>query len=341
MNYSDIINKNKNELPAERKWWAKFAFHYTDITNALSIIQSETLYSRLYAQRGHLMVNDNASYQVIDMTDSGVQSYVRFYFRPLTPTQYYNEGYKHPKLRYDSDPNANVPVPVFFAFNLEKLLRDPAVRFSQFSQAGYGDETYSGVEDFASLPFDKIYSDGFVEDDVRKYRHAELLYPKEYPIMQSLEAILCRNEFEQSMLLSLLRKNNEKLFYKYKSYIKVCRENMFEKNGLFLQNMRLDNNKFSITFSDTYQKRKYVERMMQKIGIESLAPVKMCFSFEWKNSKQTILESKSVEIDCDYQKPERIVFYVSPIERAMTLSVIVRCFGDLIGYKEFILTDIF
>ena len=105
--------------------------------------------------------------------------------------------------------------------------------------------------------------------------------------------------------------------------------------------MRLDNNKLSITFSDTYQKRNYVERMMQKNGIESLDPVKMCFSFEWKNSKQTILENKSVGIDCDYQRTERIVFNVSPIERAMTLSVTVHCFGDLIGYKEFILTDIF
>ena len=341
MNFSEIINKNKNNISNERKWWVMFAFHYTDITNALNIIQSETLYSRLYAQKEHLMINDNASYQVIDMTDSSIQSYVRFYFRPLTPTQYYNEGYKHPKLRYDSDPNANVPIPIFFAFNLEKLLNDPVVRFSKLSQAGSGDETYSGVEEFASLPFDKIYSFGFAEEEVRKYRHAEILYPKEYPIMQSLEAILCRNEFEQSMLLSLLRKNNEKLFYKYKPFIKVCKENMFENNGLFLQNMQLDNNKISITFSDTYQKRNYIERMMQKYNIDYLDNLKMYFSFEWKNSKQTLLEKKFIEIDFDYQKTEGLVFNVSHIDKATSLCVTVRCGGDLIGYKEFILTDIF
>ena len=68
------------------------------------------------------MRNDNASRQVIDMTNSGVVSKVRFYFRPLTPTQHYNEGYKHPALRYDQDENANVPVPIFLLFDLEKLL---------------------------------------------------------------------------------------------------------------------------------------------------------------------------------------------------------------------------
>lgn len=341
MNYLEIINNNKNNLPDERKWWAKFAFHYTDITNALSIILSETLYSRLSAKKERLMKNDNASYQVIDMTNSNVQSFVRFYFRPLTPTQYYNEGYKHPSLRYDMDSNANVPVPIFFAFNLEKLLKDPDIRFSKGSQAGYRESTYSGVESFALLPFDKIYSNGIVDEETLKCRHAELLYPNKYPIYQSLEAILCRNEFEQSMLLSLLRKNNEKLFYKYKPLIKVCKENMFEKNGLYLHSIRLDDNKLSITFSDNYKKKAYIERMMKKNSVESLVPVKLFILFEWKNSKQIILENKSIEIDCDYQNTGGFVFTVPKIDKATSLNVTIYCYNDLIGFKEFVLTDIF
>lgn len=337
MTFSEIISRNYSIVPV--KWWTKFAFHYTDISNALSILQSETLYSRLCAKEEHLMKNDNASYQVIDMTASNAQSYVRFYFRPLTPTQYYNEGYKHPQLRYCNDPNANVPIPVFFAFNLEKLLNDPKVNFSETSQAGHGSMMKSGEEEFEKLSFDKIYSDGYVDDEMLKYRHAELLYPNSYSICNSLEAILCRNEFEQSMLLSLLRNANEKLFYKYKSLIKVCREKMFEKNGLFIQDIRLDGNKISFSFADTYEKQRYTNAMLKRNGIETLEPVKMLFTFEWRNARQT-LKQASIESTLDYQKTGGVVFTLPIVDRATFICVEVSSFGDRIGYKEFVLTDI-
>ncbi len=338
MTFSEIVNRNQLTVPV--KWWTKFAFHYTDISNALSILQSETLYSRLYVQEEHLMKNDNASYQVIDMTASNAQSYVRFYFRPLTPTQYYNEGYKHPQLRYCNDPNANVPVPVFFAFNLEKLMNDPKVRFSGLSQAGHGSIMRAGEEEFAKLPFDKIYSDGYADDEIIKYRHAELLYPNSYSISNSLEAILCRNEFEQSMLLSLLRKTNEKMFYKYKPLIKVCREKMFEKNGLFIQDIRLSGKTISFSFADTYEKQRYTNLMLQKNGIKTLEPIKTLFSFEWHNTRQ-ILKKVSIESTLDYQKTGGFVFTLPMVDKATFMSVEVLAFGDLIGYKEFALTDIF
>lgn len=107
---------------------------------------------------------------------------------------------------------------------------DPNIKFSEMSQAGNGAPMLCGEKSFTELSFEKIYSDGFVDEDILKYRHAELLYPNSYEINNSLEVILCRNEFEQSMLLSLLRRENEKLFYKYKPMIKVCREKLFEKN---------------------------------------------------------------------------------------------------------------
>ncbi|MGN1398572.1 MAG: DarT ssDNA thymidine ADP-ribosyltransferase family protein, partial [Erysipelotrichaceae bacterium] len=136
MTYRDIIENNKKISAVS--WWVNFAFHYTDVSNAVNILKTGKLFSRMKAENSNLMVNDNASRQVIDMTVSGVQSYVRFYFRPLTPTQYYNEGYKHPQLRFHGEDNANIPVPIFFAFNLEKLLNDGNTQFSNLSQAGYG-----------------------------------------------------------------------------------------------------------------------------------------------------------------------------------------------------------
>lgn len=340
MTFAEIIQNNRNTLDSSIRWWAKYAFHYTDITNALSILQSGTLFSRMKAKAEHVMKNDNASFQVIDTTTSDIQSYVRFYFRPLTPTQYYNEGYKHPALRYDSDQNANVPVPVFFAFNLEELLSDPKVKFSEFSQAGYGSRILSGVEEFSKLAFDKIYSDGQVDDETRKYRHAELLYPDFYPIGNSLEAILCRNEFEQAMLLSMLYRQNEKAFYQFKPLIKVCKEKMFEKNGLFLQNVQLDGNRISFSFADSYNKRQYAKSSIERNHIaEPLEPLKLIFTFEWRRSKN-LLKQISVESAFDYQKQHGVVFTLPQITQATVLSITVKCNNDLIGYKEFILTDI-
>ena len=143
MGFLEVIQDNcKNHCKVS--WWPRFAFHYTDVTNAVSILSEGTLFSRTDAQRFHIMQNDNASRQVIDMTNSNVVSMVRFYFRPLTPTQYYNEGYKHPALRYDGDENANTPVPIFFLFDLASILSLPEVQFSETSQAGYGATVFSG-----------------------------------------------------------------------------------------------------------------------------------------------------------------------------------------------------
>lgn len=182
MSYKDIILKNEEYAPA--RWWPHYAYHYTDISNAVSILESGMLYSRLRAEELHVMMNDNASRQVIDMTAQKTASYVRFYFRPLTPTQYHNEGFKHRDLRYDGDPNANVPVPIFFFFHLEQLLSDPNTCFSEGSEAGGGVPVLKGEDAFANLDFEMIYRNGpYISQDSENrkregsLRQSEILYP--------------------------------------------------------------------------------------------------------------------------------------------------------------------
>ena len=123
MTYDEIINKNKDMLPSDYKWWATHAFHFTALDNAISILKSGVLYGRIKANQNALMHNENASRAVISTTDFEVLSYVRFYFRPLTPTQYYNEGFKHSQLRLDSQ-GSNISIPIFFVFKLNFLLSD-------------------------------------------------------------------------------------------------------------------------------------------------------------------------------------------------------------------------
>ena len=216
MTYADIIQENcTNRDICAVQWWPEFAFHYTDVTNAVGILKTGYIYSRTRAKDYGLMRNDNASRQVIDMTQSTAKSCARFYFRPLTPTQFHNEGFKHPALRYGGDMNANVPVPVFFLFDLTELLSMPGVCFSEYGQSGHGYETLQGPEAFATLPFGKIYSNGPNDQDSIKYRHAEINHPHAFPIDDALRRILCRNEVEKATLLRLLLESDYIAYAKY------------------------------------------------------------------------------------------------------------------------------
>lgn len=34
MNYKDVLDKYKENLPNNRKWWPNFLYHFTDVHNA-------------------------------------------------------------------------------------------------------------------------------------------------------------------------------------------------------------------------------------------------------------------------------------------------------------------
>ena len=220
MSFAETIRDNcKHHSPVP--WWPRFAYHYTDVTNAVGILEKGILYSRAKAESMNLMHNDNASRQVIDMTQTEARSCARFYFRPLTPTQYYNEGFKHSQLRYDQDENANTPVPVFFLFDLETLLSLPGVQFSEQKQSGYGSPLQYGEDAFSALNFDYIYSKGPENFTAAKsYRHAEILHQNSLNIDLCLKQVLCRNDIERTTLLNLLKKESPRSFHKYKDIIK-------------------------------------------------------------------------------------------------------------------------
>lgn len=328
MTYAEIIQNNcKKVLPS---WWPKFAYHYTDVTNAVSILSSGKLYSRVKAETKGVMENDNASRKVIDMTETCATSYVRFYFRPLTPTQYHNEGYKHRQIRYDGDVYANVPVPVFLLFDLEKLLSMEGTKFSALSQAGHGNPVYSGIDAFAALPFDSIYSKGYCTDEVRMHRHAEILYPDEFPIMPTLRGIFCRNDCERSTLMNLLKAYDPTAFYRYKDRIRVARSDTFERNGFFVESVLLYEDIIRFEFAETPQKQKYAARYAPEV----LDDMEAVFLFEWKNAKET-LKSLERTVSIDYRNQKSISFKQLPhVQRARTLRVTLKIDGQLLCVFE-------
>lgn len=323
MTYKQTIEKNCSLFYPE--WWPKYAYHFTDVTNAVSILQSGILYSRSQATQRGVMENDNASRQVIDITDARTASYVRFYFRPLTPTQYNNEGYKHIRLRYNDDVYANIPVPVFFIFDLNTLLQTNNVIFSPLSQAGYGNPTYSGEEAFAKMPFDKIYSNGPCDDETRHYRHAEILCPDSYRIDDALISIVCRNECEKSTLLNMLFVQDSTAYYKYKEVVRVARSNLFYRNGLYVENVNYHDNILAIEFACTPEKTKFESRKKAK----NLPFVKTRCIFQWSTKQGRILWSTANDLEVDYLNPGSIMFKLPIIDGASVLSVTMYFEGKI------------
>lgn len=305
MTYDEIIKINCN-TNSSVSWWPRYAFHYTDVSNAIGILKEGTIYSRFDANQKQLMRNDNASRQVIDMTYSGATSSVRFYYRPLTPTQYHNEGYKHPMLRYCGDSNANVPVPVFFLFNLKTLLSMEGTQFSEQSLAGGGGVLYQGEEAFSRLHFAQIYKNGYMEniEAEKKYRHAEIVFPGSFPIDSSIKGIVCRNDVERATLLNWLRKEAPKSFSKYKDLVVVCNE-CFENNGLFITQCNYYGTRAAIVFSKTAKKIQYTLKYKNNPSDPLLINAEA--EFEWMHSSHMILR-QGCKFEIDYEKSEYMTF---------------------------------
>jgi len=188
-------------------WWPSYVYHFTDIQNAVSILKSGFLYSRIEATRLGMMLVDNASPDVIQQTSTDHLRYVRLYFRPRTPTQFRNEGIRPLNQRVLG--GAHCPIPIYFCFDsLNVLSRDDC----EFSDGNMGSlrAHHSGNEDFFSnIPFQLVYQNGAIysegeKDEIIFRRNAEVLVPSKLPIDTDLKIIVCRSSAEMQTLLHLL-----------------------------------------------------------------------------------------------------------------------------------------
>ncbi|MGN0836347.1 MAG: DarT ssDNA thymidine ADP-ribosyltransferase family protein [Akkermansia sp.] len=299
MEYADIISQNRKYC-SEHPNWTKYAFHLTDVGNAVSILECGKMYSRLEAVGKRLMKNDNASRQVIDITALSVQAGVRFYFRPLTPTQYHNEGYKHPDVRYQGDDRANIPVPVFFLFDLETLLQMPSVYFSKESLAKSQAVRMQGAEEFARLPFSSIYNNQWdMLMETKSYRHAEIVAKSPFPVDSCLRYIFCRTKLERLTLLNLLREKAPIAYEQYrgKVFIPQDRKELYYNNGFYVSECRYQHGEITLSIQVTRDARAYCCR--QRRGACSgklLSPLRGKLRLQWYGNRK-----KLEELPIDFQ----------------------------------------
>lgn len=195
--------KKRSWLTESQRWWPDHVFHFTDILNAVKILNDGVMFSRLQLEKNKELITDIASKAVIESTDLKWKDYVRFYFRPRTPTQFNNEGFRPEDQRRLA---SHCPVPIFFIFDSKAILTNKTTCFSDGNLAA-GAQTGETAQFFLSLPFEKIYHDqGLTEEEKRNivfHRHAEVIIPKSLDL-SSLKFIWCRSQAEFETLLYLL-----------------------------------------------------------------------------------------------------------------------------------------
>lgn len=225
------------------QWWTKYLFHFTDVKNAAQILSSGTILSRNAAIARGAMLNDNASPKVIAQTAERWKDFVRFYFRPKTPTQYRNEGFLSRDQRLL---HAHCPIPVFFLFDAVSLLSLSDSEFSDRTLASPYARTFTDPEDFSRLQFDYIYHEGPYDTsgpNISNYRQAEVVIPT-HCSLEHLKRIVCRSAAEKQTLLELL---DTSTFFEWVDKITVDNR-LYYANGTYVERANLTKDRISFTF---------------------------------------------------------------------------------------------
>jgi hypothetical protein len=188
-----------------RQHWPGRLFHHAPLENAVGILTSGELLSRTASTTIRKL--DVADPNVISAT-TVAHDFVRFYFRPRTPTQYHVEGIK--KSGDLLRPNVHAPVLVIFVFDALSVLSQSGVRVSDGNMQSSFTSVYDTEEGLYELDFDSIYHDGAFDSqssagrDIVRARCAEVLAPSPFLLSSGLQAVMCRSAAERATLLYLL-----------------------------------------------------------------------------------------------------------------------------------------
>lgn len=242
-------------------------YHFTDVSNAISILKNKKIYSRNKAVDLKLMQLDNASSEIIEGSHGHVKDYVRFYFRPKTPTQYRNEGIMSQKEQEDSTFKAHCPVPVFFLFRSWEVLSREDVFFTKESLALHKEVSlFQGIDQYQALPFENIFHNRTLfnyqpeeKKQIIENRHAEVVVLDEFPINQ-LYRIVVRSYPEKDFLLSQLDEVDKN---KYSSMIEVdSKKRFFFGLRAYLIKVMMNEQRILLTFNPGEKKEElkvYIE----------------------------------------------------------------------------------
>lgn len=138
-----------------RRYWPSRLFHHSPIENAVRILNEG--YIRARRDPENAVQRDVAGRNVINLRHDA-HDFVRFYFRPKTPTQFHIEGIR--KEDECEEFGVHAPILIMFVFRAKPILTNAGTRFSdenmQRGSALVGDD----LGFFRTIPFEKVYQEG-------------------------------------------------------------------------------------------------------------------------------------------------------------------------------------
>jgi len=216
----------------EQQWskWKGSIYHFSHIDNAVEIIKNRKIQSRNKAT-----IKGDAAGNVVHLRIDA-HDYARFYFRPHTPTQFYNEFLgKNTSDGYDSKNYGWVswyekarglgfpkcPIPIFFRFSLQDVL------FKNEEQCCISNgNMQTGSTQFGSIAkminkfgFEDLYytpQQYATKEDYNKYRNyaqQEFLVKDEFSFNDLSDfQIVCPSESDRALLINLLGREHKDIF---------------------------------------------------------------------------------------------------------------------------------
>jgi hypothetical protein len=317
--FLDIFQKNLiDKFTGAQNWWAKALFHFTDITNAISILKFGKIYSREKVIKNRIMKNDNANNEVIEITNDEYKKYVRLYFGPSTPTQKNNEGIKPKELILN---NAHCPIPIMFIFNFKKIFLLDNIKFTDGNLAT-NPNIYEDIEDLNKLDFNLIYHRSwFCPEDRNKIinaRHSEVLVNNELELENNLSLIAVRSEAEKELLFYQL---SDELKEKYKNKIFVQpKTGIFINDWIYVDSVSKINNQLHIKWHMCMDSNKCNNKYDLKFEAKDLSTnrIKIIKKINWYPQ---ITISKINLIDEYLYKPFELNIYIDNIKAYSNIIV--------------------
>lgn len=220
----DLISKNSilnfiYKIEQQRSEWKGSIYHFSHIDNAVEIIKNRKIQSRNIAN----IIGDAAGNVVHRRNDA--HEYARFYFRPQTPTQFYNEFLgknQHDKF-FDKARNLGFPkcpVPIFFKFSLKEVLYKYEKKCCVSNGNMQKNSTqFKLVEQMLDkFNFQYLYSDiGDGLENYMTYSQQEFLVKDELSFkkdeLNDFE-IVCPSLADRALLINLLGNEHKEIFSK-------------------------------------------------------------------------------------------------------------------------------
>ena len=190
----------------QKSRWPKYLFRHEPLQNAVKVLSSGRLLSRVHAEAvDHIDIAPAA----IIHSRNNAHRFGRLYFRPRTPTQFQIEGIRRPDEHYLGEAGAHAPMLVMLVFQAESVLTIDGAGFSNGNMQSPQTEVGDDDEFFRTLDFANIYHDEPRDQsargqEIKRARCAEVLLPSPFVLRPHLAAILCRSAPERETLLHSL-----------------------------------------------------------------------------------------------------------------------------------------